>query len=132
METFNRVFTPKTLRIRYIFPEGKVLVLNRSFLAPTRPPTHIDRASNLADTILINSNTAHDLELVRNLIDPKSKDSLYGKSSIKKICTNRSEIDSTPSCRQTGLLNHCVSPMGQRLLRTNILQPLTGKKSPKQ
>lgn len=73
METFNRVFTPKTLRIKFVVPEG---------------------------TILINSNTAHDLELVRNAIDPRSKDSLYG------------------------LLNHCVSPMGQRLLRMNILQPL--------
>ncbi|GAC97371.1 DNA mismatch repair protein [Pseudozyma hubeiensis SY62] len=124
METFNRVFTPKTLRIRYIFPEGKVLVLSRAFFAPTWPPTHIDTASNLADTILINSNTAHDLELVRNLIDSKSKDSLYGEFSIRN-CTDRSGTDSAPACRRTGLLNHCVSPMGQRLLRTNILQPLT-------
>ncbi|SPO31807.1 related to meiosis-specific MutS homolog [Ustilago trichophora] len=66
---FNRVFTPKSLRIRFVVPDG--------------------------------INTAHDLELVRNLIDPKSKDSLYG------------------------LLDQCASPMGKRLLKMNILQPLT-------
>ncbi|EST07013.2 DNA mismatch repair protein MutS, core [Kalmanozyma brasiliensis GHG001] len=73
-ESFNRVFTPKTLRIRFVVPEG---------------------------TTLINSNTVHDLELVRNLIDPRSNDSLFG------------------------LLDHCVTPMGKRLLKMNLLQPLT-------
>lgn len=57
MDTFNRVFTPKSLRIRYVVPEG---------------------------TIMINSNTAHDLELVSNLIDSKSKDSLFGEQPITR------------------------------------------------
>ncbi|UTT88404.1 hypothetical protein NDA17_000743 [Ustilago hordei] len=68
-DQFSRVFTSKSLRIRYVVPEG--------------------------------NNTAHDLELVRNSIDPRSQDCLYG------------------------LLNHCASPMGKRLLKMNILQPLT-------
>lgn len=57
MDTFNRVFTPKSLRIRYVVPEG---------------------------TIMINSNTAHDLELVSNLIDSKSKDSLFGEPPLTR------------------------------------------------
>ncbi|KAN0060766.1 MutS protein msh4 [Thecaphora frezii] len=46
---------------------------------------------------------ARDLELVNSLVDRQSKLCLYG------------------------LLDHCVTPMGQRLLRMNILQPLTDK-----
>ncbi|SYW77502.1 related to meiosis-specific MutS homolog [Ustilago bromivora] len=82
-DQFSRVFTSKSLRIRYVVPEGK------------------SRSVMVLCTVLINSNTAHDLELVRNSIDPRSQDCLYG------------------------LLNHCASPMGKRLLKMNILQPLT-------
>ncbi|KAN0062620.1 MutS protein msh4 [Thecaphora frezii] len=72
----NRIFSPHSLRIRYVVPDG---------------------------TVLISSNTARDLELVNSLVDRQSKLCLYG------------------------LLDHCVTPMGQRLLRMNILQPLTDK-----
>lgn len=41
------------------------------------------------------------LELIQNLLNTKSRDSLYG------------------------LLNECLTPMGARLLRSSILQPST-------
>ncbi|KAF2744082.1 hypothetical protein M011DRAFT_489176 [Sporormia fimetaria CBS 119925] len=52
-------------------------------------------------SMLIDVSTIHSLELVQNLQNPKSKDCLFG------------------------LLNETQTPMGSRLLRSNILQPLT-------
>jgi DNA mismatch repair protein MSH4 len=52
-------------------------------------------------SMLIDLSTIHSLELVQNLTNPKSKDCLFG------------------------LLNETLTPMGARLLRSNILQPLT-------
>lgn len=50
---------------------------------------------------MIDVSTIYSLELVQNLQNPKSKDCLFG------------------------LLNETLTPMGARLLRNNILQPLT-------
>ncbi|KAH7034787.1 muts domain V-domain-containing protein [Microdochium trichocladiopsis] len=52
-------------------------------------------------TMMIDASTIHSLELIQNLHNPKSKDSLFG------------------------LLNETVTPMGSRLLRSTILQPST-------
>ena len=50
---------------------------------------------------MIDLSTIHSLELIQNLQNAKSKDCLFG------------------------LLNQTLTPMGSRLLRSNILQPLT-------
>jgi DNA mismatch repair protein MSH4 len=52
-------------------------------------------------SMMIDVSTIHSLELVQNLQNPKSKDCLFG------------------------LLNETQTAMGARLLRNNILQPLT-------
>ncbi|KAI1128429.1 muts domain V [Nemania abortiva] len=53
------------------------------------------------NTMMIDLSTIHSLELVQNLQDPRSKDCLFG------------------------LLNECSTPMGSRMLRSNIIQPST-------
>lgn len=55
--------------------------------------------------MFINLSTIISLELIQNLQDAKSRDCLYG------------------------LLNQTLTPMGSRLLRSNILQPLTETKT---
>lgn len=50
---------------------------------------------------MIDISTIYALELIQNLDDPKSRDCLFG------------------------VLNETQTPMGARLLRSNILQPLT-------
>ena len=52
-------------------------------------------------SMMIDVSTIYSLELVQNLQNPKSKDCLFG------------------------LLNKTQTPMGARLLRSNILQPIT-------
>lgn len=52
-------------------------------------------------SMMIDVSTIYSLELVQNLQNPKSKDCLFG------------------------LLNETLTAMGARLLRNNILQPLT-------
>ncbi|KAI4642248.1 hypothetical protein J4E93_007392 [Alternaria ventricosa] len=52
-------------------------------------------------SMMIDVSTIYSLELVQNLRDPKSRDCLFG------------------------LLNETLTPMGARLLRSNVLQPLT-------
>ncbi|EDU45523.1 DNA mismatch repair protein mutS [Pyrenophora tritici-repentis] len=52
-------------------------------------------------SMMIDVSTIYSLELVQNLRDPKSRDCLFG------------------------LLNETLTPMGARLLRNNVLQPLT-------
>ena len=51
--------------------------------------------------MMIDLSTIHSLELIQNLQNAKSKDCLFG------------------------ILNQTSTPMGSRLLRSNILQPLT-------
>ncbi|KAI1333193.1 DNA mismatch repair protein-like protein MutS [Xylariaceae sp. FL0255] len=53
------------------------------------------------NTMMIDISTVHSLELIQNLQDGRSKDCLFG------------------------LLNNCITPMGSRMLRSNILQPST-------
>ena len=55
-------------------------------------------------SMMIDLSTIHTMELIQNLQNAKSKDCLFG------------------------LLNHTLTPMGSRLLRSNILQPLTEEK----
>lgn len=50
---------------------------------------------------MIDVSTIYSLELVQNLHNPKSRDCLFG------------------------LLNETQTPMGARMLRSNVLQPLT-------
>lgn len=52
-------------------------------------------------SMMIDVSTIYSLELIQNLQNPKSRDCLFG------------------------LLNETLTPMGSRLLRNNILQPLT-------
>ncbi|GAW14311.1 hypothetical protein ANO14919_037120 [Xylariales sp. No.14919] len=51
------------------------------------------------NTMMIDLSTIHSLELIQNLHEPRSKDCLFG------------------------LLNECLTPMGSRMLRSNIIQP---------
>ncbi|KAI8635457.1 muts domain V [Xylariaceae sp. FL1651] len=51
------------------------------------------------NTVMIDISTIHSLELIQNLHEPRSKDCLFG------------------------LLNECLTPMGSRMLRSNIIQP---------
>ncbi|KAF5706320.1 DNA mismatch repair MSH4 [Fusarium mundagurra] len=53
------------------------------------------------DTMMIDISAIQSLEIMQNVRNPKSKDSLFG------------------------LLNHTCTPMGSRMLRSNILQPPT-------
>lgn len=52
-------------------------------------------------SMMIDVSTIYTLELIQNMHDPKSKHCLFG------------------------LLNETQTPMGSRILRSNILQPLT-------
>ena len=71
---WNLTFAPHSLRIKYQSSEG---------------------------TMLIDSSTVQSLELIQNIQNAKSKDSLFG------------------------LMNETTTPMGSRLLRSSILQPTT-------
>ncbi|KAF2015888.1 hypothetical protein BU24DRAFT_462109 [Aaosphaeria arxii CBS 175.79] len=73
------------------------LALSKTF------PTHSLRVKYEPSegTMMIDVSTIYSLELVQNLQDAKSKDCLFG------------------------LLNHTQTRMGARLLRSNIIQPLT-------
>ncbi|KAK5624694.1 hypothetical protein RRF57_000410 [Xylaria bambusicola] len=51
------------------------------------------------NTMMVDLSTIHCLELIQNLHEPRSKDCLFG------------------------LLNQCLTPMGSRMLRSNIIQP---------
>ena len=51
--------------------------------------------------MMVDLSTIHSLELIQNLQNAKSRDCLYG------------------------LLNQTMTPMGARLLKSNVLQPLT-------
>lgn len=56
-------------------------------------------------SMMIDVSTIHSLELIQNIQDAKSKQCLFG------------------------LLNECLTPMGSRHLRSNILQPLTDRET---
>ncbi|OLL23713.1 MutS 4 [Neolecta irregularis DAH-3] len=65
-------------------------------------------------SMLIDFNSIRNLELIQNLVNPRSTLSLFG------ILIEFSNLDIF-----TGALNATVTPMGARLLRANVLQPLT-------
>ncbi|ORY84089.1 muts domain V-domain-containing protein, partial [Leucosporidium creatinivorum] len=72
--SYSLIFPPRSLRIEYAPLDG---------------------------TCMIDTETVKNLEVVANLLNPKSKQSLLG------------------------LMNKCYTPMATRLLRTNLLSPLT-------
>lgn len=88
----NTRFAAESLRIRYVPVEG---------------------------TMMIDPDTARNLELVENMTYKKSLHSLFGCAwdLLFKLCllTSRSRI-----------LNHSYTAMASRLLRVNILSPITG------
>lgn len=73
-QTFMITFAPHSLRVKYQPSE---------------------------DTMMIDISALQSLEIMSNIGNPKSKDSLFG------------------------LLNHTITPMGSRMLRNNLLQPPT-------
>ena len=75
---------------------------------------------------MIDLHTAKDLELVRNAVNNKQMGSLMGKPCCRwKRSNTLTEGQMHFNC-STGILNFCSTPMGERLLRMNILQPLSG------
>lgn len=87
----NIVFTHHSLRVKFQGSEGK---------------SYGQDLFMITGSMLIDYLSVRNLELVQNLQNPKSPQSLFG------------------------VLDHCHSPMGKRLLRANILQPLSGMKVP--
>lgn len=69
-------------------------------------------------TMFIDVETAKNLELATNSLSHKSVNTLYGEYCLQKR-RDTAELS-------IGLLNMCFTPMGARLLRTNILQPSNG------
>ena len=72
-------------------------------------------------TMMIDPDTARNLELVGNMTSKKSSHSLFGL--VHLYCSeNRQQTQKIVS-----ILNHTYTPMASRLLRVNILSPITGK-----
>ena len=82
----NVMFTPHSLRVKYQGSEGNTHWWNLM----------------TSGSMLIDYLSVRNLELVQNIQNPKSPQSLFG------------------------VLDNCHSPMGKRLLRVNILQPSSG------
>jgi len=90
----NTRFAPASLRIRYVPVEG---------------------------TMLIDPDTARNLELVGNLTQKKSNYSLFGFFVLlDHECKYLFFIPHR-------VLNHTYTPMASRLLRANILSPITSE-----
>ena len=72
-------------------------------------------------TMMIDTDTARNLELVGNMIHQKSTHSLFGLIfSPLTICTY------AHSSVLHRVLNHTYTAMVSRLLRANLLSPITG------
>jgi DNA mismatch repair protein MSH4 len=65
----------------------------------------------LEGTLFIDVDSARNLELVKNNITHRTYNTLYG------------EHHDGGSTDQVGVLNHCKTPMGSRMLLMTILQP---------
>lgn len=65
--------------------------------------------------MFVDAQTAMDLELVSNHLTRKTADTLFGMGPTRK-----------PGLMTSGTLNRCYTPMGARLLRSNLLQPING------
>ncbi|KDQ19146.1 hypothetical protein BOTBODRAFT_485037 [Botryobasidium botryosum FD-172 SS1] len=92
----NMVFSPHSLRIAYTGVDG---MFHSLWILPD------DMQPQFAGTMLIDTESAKNLELVQNSSNKKSTHSLFG------------------------LLNHTFTPMASRLLRVNILAPITVQSS---
>ena len=92
----NNRFAAASLRIRYVPVEG---------------------------TMMIDPDTARNLELVGNMACKKSVHSLFGC-----VRTSGRFINAMPIVGPR-VLNHTYTAMAARLLRVNILSPITGKQS---
>jgi len=68
--------------------------------------------------MMIDPDTARNLELVGNMMHKKSSHSLFGYATLQNV---HATINTTNS-----VLNHTYTPMASRLLRVNILSPITG------
>lgn len=90
-------FAINSLRIKYQGSEGSAIL---SFFPRLSPRARADRITHIG-SMLIDFSTVHSLELIQNLQNAKSADCLFG------------------------LLNNTLTAMGARLLRSNVLQPLT-------
>jgi DNA mismatch repair protein MSH4 len=68
-------------------------------------------------TMMIDPETARNLEIVENMGNAKSPHSLFGYKFL-----SLAEKYSFP----LSVLNHCSTAMGKRLLRATLLAPITG------
>jgi DNA mismatch repair protein MSH4 len=68
-------------------------------------------------TMMIDPETARNLEIVENMGNAKSLHSLFGYEFLSLV-----EKYSLP----LSILNHCSTAMGRRLLRATLLAPVTG------
>ena len=75
--------------------------IEQSFTISFAPHSLRIRYQPSDDTMMVDMSAFQSLEIMQNSKNPKSKDSLFG------------------------LLNHTITPMGTRMLRSNILQPPT-------
>ena len=80
--------------MKYLDLEASVTIMSHSLRIRYQPSE---------DSMMINLSTIQSLELIQNLLNSQSKQSLFGH------------------------LNHTVTQMGGRILRSNILQPSTMK-----
>lgn len=65
----------------------------------------------LEGTLFIDVDSARNLELVKNNITHKTYNTLYGERRAGR------------HTHRAGILNHCKTPMGSRMLLMSILQP---------
>lgn len=73
--------------------------------------------------MLIDLDTANNLELVRSTLDFSTKNSLYGERLLRSmIFVPVERVSGT-----LGVMNKTHTRMAGRLLRSTILQPVTGK-----
>jgi len=69
---------------------------------------------------MIDTETAKNLELVGNMTRKKTNHSLFGSVNFHL----HNIVEAVPSLQST--LNHTYTAMASRLLRVNILAPITG------
>lgn len=72
--------------------------------------------------MMIDSDTARNLELVGNMSVRKSAHSLFGYIRVSPF-----RLSLVVMGYMRSLLNHTYTAMGARLLRVNILAPITGQ-----
>ncbi|KAF9765341.1 hypothetical protein IL306_002429 [Fusarium sp. DS 682] len=93
--------TTRELQMRYANAIKAMKYIQQNFSINFVPHSLRIQYRPSEDTMMIDISAIQSLEIMQNLRNPKSKDSLFG------------------------LLNHTCTPMGSRMLRSNILQPST-------